>query len=65
MWTAIYILFIERKRIKMSFKNKLIAVITWPIFDIVGRYTTYLALFMKVSWKEIPHDSKVTINDLN
>ena len=64
MWTSIYILFIERKRIKMSFKNKVIAVITWPIFDIIGKYTTYLALFMKVTWKEIPHDSKITIEDL-
>ena len=65
MWTAIYILFIERKRIKMSFYKKIIAVITWPLFDIVGRYTTYLALFMNVTWKEIPHDSKVTIEDLS
>ena len=65
MWTAIYILFIERKRIKkMSFSKKIIDVITWPIFDIIGRYTTCLALVMKVEWKQIPHNSKVTIDDL-
>ena len=65
MWTAIYILFIERKRIKkLTISKKIIDVITWPIFDIIGRYTTYFAIFMKVTWKEIPHNSKVTIEDL-
>ena len=37
----------------------------WPIFDIVGRYTTYIALFKKVSWKPVPHNSKITIDDIN
>lgn len=34
-------------------------------FDIIGRYATYAALFMHVEWKPIPHESKVTIDDLN
>ena len=40
-------------------------VFTWPTFDIIGRYTTYAALFMNVTWKPIPHESKVTIDDVS
>lgn len=65
MWTAIYIFIIERKRIKkIKLSKKIIDIITWPIFDIIGRYTMYFAVFMNVTWKEIPHNSKVTIDDL-
>lgn len=65
MWMAIYIFFIEHKRIKkISFKNKILFTITWPIFDIIGKYTMYIAIFKKVEWKPIPHESKVTIDDL-
>ena len=66
MWIAVYVFIIERKNIKkMTFKKKVLYTITWPIFDIIGRYTTYAALFMKVTWKPIPHDSKVTIDDID
>ena len=66
MWVAVYVFIIERKNIKkMSFKKKVLYTITWPIFDIIGRYTTHAALFMKVTWKPIPHDSKVTIDDID
>ena len=62
---AIYLLIIEENRIKkMSLLNKIKFVIMWPWFDIIGRYTTYLALFKKVTWKPIPHESKITIEDL-
>ena len=66
MWMAIYIFFIEHKRIKkISLKNKIIFTLTWPIFDIIGKYTMYVAIFKKVEWKQIPHESKVTIDDIN
>ena len=65
MWMAIYIFFIEHKRIKkISLKNKILFTLTWPIFDIIGKYTMYIAIFKKVEWKPIPHESKVTIDDL-
>ena len=32
--------------------------------NVIGRYTTYVAIFKKVTWKPIPHESKVTIDDL-
>ena len=60
-----YVLFMERKRIKkMPIKNIIKWSLTWPIFDIVGRYTTYIALFKDVGWKPIPHTSKITIDDI-
>lgn len=66
MWMAIYIFIVERHRIKkISFMKKVLYTITWPIFDIIGRYTMYVALFVKVEWKTIPHISKVTIDDVD
>lgn len=65
MATAVYVLFMERKHIKkMPVRKILVSVIAWPTFDIIGRYTQYVALFKKVTWKPIPHESKVTIDDL-
>ncbi len=61
-----YILFLERRRIKkMPIHKIFLYSLLWPIFDIVGRYTTYIALFKKVSWKPVPHNSKITIEDLS
>lgn len=66
MLLAIYLFIIEDARIKkMSFWKKVLYTFTWPTFDSIGRYTTYAALFMNVTWKPIPHESKVTIDDLN
>ncbi len=65
MWVAVYIFIVENKNIKpMPFYKKVLYTITWPTFDIIGRWTTYIALFMKVEWKPIPHESKVTIDDI-
>ena len=66
MLLAIYLFIVEDARIKkMSFWKKVLYTFTWPTFDSIGRYTTYAALFMHVTWKPIPHESKVTIDDLN
>ncbi len=63
---AVYLFITDRKRIKkMSIFKKALYTLTWPIFDIIGRYTTYAALFVKVTWKPIPHESKITIDDIN
>lgn len=60
-----YVLFMERKRIiKMPLYKMVLYSITWPSFDAIGRWTTYLALFKKVEWKPIPHVSKVTIENI-
>lgn len=66
MWLAVYLFIVESSRIKkISFLKKILFVFTWPTFDIIGRYTTYVALFKKVEWKPIPHNSSVTIDDVN
>ena len=66
MWVAIYVFIVEKKNIKkIPFSKKILYTLTWPTFDIIGRYSTYAALFMKVTWKPIPHDSNVTIDDIN
>lgn len=63
---AVYIFFIERKRIiKISLFKKILYCLTWPTFAIIGRYAQYLALFMKVTWKPIPHNSKINIDDIS
>ena len=63
---AIYIFIVENRRIpKIKLHKKILYCFTWPIFDIIGRYTTYVALFKKVDWKPIPHNSKITIDDIN
>ena len=64
--TAVYLFIVEHKRIKhISIGKKLLYTLTWPTFDIIGRYTQYAALFKKVTWKPIPHESSVTIDELN
>lgn len=66
IWLAVYLFIVEDVRIKkISFWKKVLYCFTWPIFDIIGRYTMYAALFMKVEWKPIPHNSSVTIDDLS
>ncbi len=63
---AIYLFIVENHRIKkISLGKKIIYTLTWPIFDIIGRYTSYVALFTNVTWKPIPHNSTVTIDDVD
>ncbi len=65
-WSAIYVFIVENKRIKkISLPKKIFFTLTWPTFDIIGRYTIYLALFKKVEWKAIPHNSKITIDEVD
>lgn len=65
IWIAVYIFIIEYKKIpKFSIWRKIFYCFTWPTFDIIQRYTQYVAVFKKVEWKPIPHNSKVTIEDL-
>lgn len=65
MFVAVYVFIVEHKRIiKIPLYKKIWFCITWPAFDIIHRYTTYIALFTKVTWKPIPHTSKITIQDI-
>ncbi len=65
MLMAVYVFIVEDARIKkIPLLKKIWFIIMWPWFDIIGRYTTYVAVFKKVDWKPIPHESKITIDDL-
>lgn len=65
MLTAVYVFIVERKRIiKIPLYKKILFCITWPTFDIIYRFSMYAALFLKVTWKPIPHTSKITIEDI-
>ena len=37
---------------------------TWPLFDVIGRYSQYIAVFAKVTWKPIPHDNNISIDEI-
>jgi len=63
---AVYIFFMERKRIiKIPLHKKILYCFTWPTFDIIDKYTKMVAVFVKVTWKPIPHTSSITIEDLD
>ncbi len=66
MAKAIYVFIFENRKIKkIKLHKKIWYVITWPIFDIIGTWSTYIALFKNVTWKPIPHESKINIDDVN
>ena len=66
IWIGAYVFFMERKRIiKIPLHKKILYCLTWPCFDSIHRYATYIALFTKVTWKPIPHTSKVKIEDID
>lgn len=63
--TAAYIYIIERKRIEhIPFIKKVWFCLTFPIFDIIGKFSLLIALFKNVEWKSIPHTSNVKIDDI-
>lgn len=63
--SAAYIFIIEHKRIEyIPLIKKIWYCITFPIFDIIGRFSLLIALFKKVEWKAIPHTSSVKIEDI-
>ncbi len=65
MLNAVYVFIVENKKIKkIPLYKKILYCITWPVFDMFGRYAMYASLFMNVTWKPIPHTSKVTIDDI-
>ena len=64
--TAVYVFAIEHKRIpKMSFIKKLWFCITFPIFDVIGKISMLVAIFVKVEWKPTLHTSSIRIEELS
>ncbi len=65
IFAAAYVFIIEHRRIGyIPLYKKLWFCLTFPIFDLIGRYSMVIALFTKVEWKAIPHTSAVNIDDI-
>ncbi len=65
IWTAVYIFIIEHRRIQpIKWYRKAWYCITFPMFEAIGRLTNIIAMFAKVEWKPIPHNSSVKIEDI-
>lgn len=65
IFSAAYVLIMEHKRIqKIPWYKVIWFCLTFPIFDLIGSVSTWIALFSKVEWKPIPHNSKININDI-
>lgn len=65
IWMAVYVFLVEYERIVyIPLYKKILYCLTWPCFDFIYRYATYIALFSKVTWKPIPHTSDVKIGDI-
>lgn len=63
--SASYIFIVENKRIMpIKWYKKLWFCITFPIFDLIGKLSMLIAMFIKVDWKPIPHNSDISISEL-
>lgn len=64
--TAAYVFIIEHKRIpKMSFIKKVWFCLTFPLFDVIGKISMLVAIFMKVEWKPTLHTASIRIEELS
>lgn len=64
MQIAVFIVY--RKRIpRENFVKRIFHICMFPLFDVIGKWSSYVALFKKVEWKPIPHDRVVDIDELN
>ena len=65
MITAAYVFLMEHRRIKrMPWHKMAWFCLTFPLFDLMGDLALCIALFTKVEWKPIPHNSNVRIEEL-
>lgn len=64
--TAVYIFIVEHKRMMpIKWYKKIWFSLTFPIFDLIGRISILIALFIKVEWKPIPHNAAISIEELS
>lgn len=66
MFLAAYLFLMERKRImRIRWYRKVWYCMTFPMFDLIGKIATCIALVTKVEWKPIPHNADVSIEQLS
>ena len=62
---AAYVLLMERNRIvQIPLMRKAWYCLLFPLFDLIGLFSTLYALFAKVEWKPIPHTARATMEEL-
>ena len=62
---AALVLVLERKRMKqLKWYQYVWYSLTFPLFGIIGDVAMLIAVFAKVTWKPIPHNSDVRIEEL-
>ena len=62
---AIFLFILEYKRLaKIKWYRALYYSVMFSLFGIVGDIATWVALFSKVTWKPIPHEDGVHIDDV-
>ncbi len=65
IFSAAYIYIMEYKRIKrIKWYKKFWFCLTFPIFDLIGKLSMVIALFIKVEWKPIPHNAAISIEEI-
>ena len=58
LYQALYPLLLVAGSFLLSF------AVTFPLFDVIGRISTVIALFSHVDWKPIPHDCAAGIDEM-
>lgn len=65
IFMGLYVFIIERHRIKkIRWYKKLWFAVTFPLFDLIGKVSMVIAMFIKVEWKPIPHNVSKGIEEL-
>lgn len=50
---------------RVSFFKLSFYIFMFPFFDLIGKYTSYIALFKKVEWNPCPHDYHVELDSFH
>lgn len=64
-WCILVCLFYRKHLPKMSVGKLIVCCFMYPTFSLIGNWTSYVALFKKVEWKPIPHETVIDIDKLN
>ena len=61
---TVVLIFYRDQLPKMKFWHTIFNIFMFPLFNAIGRWSSYIALFKKVEWKPIRHDYTVDVSKL-
>ena len=69
MFIELLVLIVYRKKMEKAVgfggvMRRIFHVFMFPFFDVIGKWTTYIAVFKKIEWKPIPHDTVMDMSQL-